>query len=126
MNLLAKFSRFSVIGAANTVIDFVVFTGLVWFAVAPLLANVIAWAVAVSFSFVANSRWTFVRNTDVGRARQMLRFVLSSAAITLGISSGALVILSDLVGVLPAKIAGVAVSIVVSFVAARWAIESRA
>jgi len=123
--LSTKAIRFAVVGIANSGIDFLVFAVLTWMGLAALLANVLAWAVAVSFSFAVNSRWTFESARNLRREKSFLRFALSGAAISLGSSSLALVLLSPFIGVLPAKLVGIVVGAILNFFAARWSIEDR-
>ncbi len=123
--LAAKSGRFVMVGLANTAIDLAVFSLLVATGIAALAANVAAWLVAVSFSYLANSRWSFDRDTRLSDARSALRFISLGALISLGISSGFLVLLGGFIGVLPAKIVGVVVAAVLNFIAARWSIEDR-
>ncbi|WP_048647895.1 GtrA family protein [Nitratireductor soli] len=124
-SLPVKLRRFAMVGIANSLIDFAAFSGLVLLAVPPLLANVLAWAVAVVFSFAVNSRWTFVQAETVGRRSSFARFALSGSIISLGSSSLAVLILPPLTGVFAAKLIGIAVGAVLNFFAARWSIEDR-
>ena len=124
-SIWAKLLRFGVVGIINSLIDLAVFGALVAAGTAPLLANLVGWTVAVAFSYVANSRWSFERSRQIGEARSALRFVVLGAAITLGVSSGAIIVLSRPIGVLPAKIVGLVAAALLNFIAARWAIEDR-
>lgn len=124
-NLPSKAIRFAVVGLANSGIDFLVFVVLATAGFPALLANLLAWAVAVSFSFAVNSRWTFESAGTLRRERSFLRFALSGAAISLGSSSLALVVLAPIIGLVPAKIVGIVVGAVVNFFAARWSIEDK-
>ncbi|MET0597662.1 MAG: GtrA family protein [Mesorhizobium sp.] len=123
--LAVKMVRFGLVGVANTAIDLAVFTVLVLVGMGALPANLVAWATAVSFSYLANSRWSFEASSEVGPARSALRFFSLGALISLGLSSGALVVLAGTIGVMPAKIVGVVAAAVLNFLAARWAIENR-
>ena len=123
--LSAKAFRFAVVGIANSGIDFLVFAILAMAGLPALLANLLAWAVAVIFSFAVNSRWTFESTKTLGREKSFLRFALSGAAISLGASSLALVLLTPLIGILPAKLIGIFVGAVLNFFAARWSIEDK-
>lgn len=122
---ITKMLRFGVVGVANSLIDLAVFSALIWAQAAPLLANVTGWAVAIAFSYLVNSRWSFERSAQIGEARSALRFIALGAAITLGVSSGAIIVLTSHIGVLPAKIVGLVAAAVLNFVAARWSIEDR-
>ena len=123
--LVSKMLRFGIVGVANSLIDLAIFSALLWFAVTPLLANLLGWFGAVCFSYVANSRWSFERAEGLGNRRSVLRFFMLGAVITLGVSSGAIVALGGLIGILPAKIVGLIVAAVANFLAARWSIEDR-
>jgi putative flippase GtrA len=123
--LVSKMVRFGLVGIANSVIDLAIFSILLWLAVVPLIANLLGWFGAVCFSYFANSRWSFERSPDLDSPRSALRFFTLGAIITLGVSSGAIVALGNLIGVVPAKVIGLAVAAVISFLAARWSIEDR-
>jgi Predicted membrane protein len=120
-----KALRFGAVGIANSAVDFLIFTALAWVGLPALVANVIAWAVAVTFSYAVNSRWTFEADQALGKKKSFARFAVSGAAISLGSSSLALILLTDLAGLLPAKIIGIVVGAVINFFAARWSIEDR-
>lgn len=124
-SLGSKMIRFAVVGLANTAIDLAAFTVLLWFAVLPLTANVGAWLVAVAFSFVANRLWSFERDRSIPLTHSVFRFVSLGAVISLGVSSAFIFGLAGLIGVWPAKIAGIIVAAVLNFLAARWSIEGR-
>jgi putative flippase GtrA len=119
------FLRFALVGVFNTTIDLAVFALLVAASMNPLAANILAWAAAVSFSYLVNARWTFARAEGLSHVRSFLRFAGSGALISLGVSSLAIVMLSQAIGVWPAKILGVAIATALNFVAARWSIENR-
>jgi putative flippase GtrA len=123
--LASKMVRFGAVGAVNSLIDLAIFSSLLWLGVIPLLANFLGWFGAVCFSYFANSRWSFERARNLRRGRSFLRFFTLGAVITLGVSSGAIVGLAGLIGVLPAKLVGLVVAAVISFLAARWSIEDR-
>lgn len=123
--IAGKAVRFGLVGLANTAIDFVVFAALVAMAVPALLSNLGAWLVAVSFSYVANARWSFERNPAVRTQTSVLRFMALSALVSLGVSSAAIALLAGWTGLWPAKLIAVVVAAVINFFAARWSIEDR-
>lgn len=123
--LRSKLLRFAAVGIANSGVDLAVFTAAITLGAAPLLANFLGWAVAVVFSYVLNSRWSFERDRSVGDARSALRFITLGALVTLGVSSVVIVSLAEAVGPFTAKLVGLALAAVLNFVAARWAIENR-
>lgn len=122
-NLLRKFTVFSVIGAVNTGLDILAFILLVKWGTPALVANVIGWLCAVCFSYAANSHLTFERNPEISRVKSMLRFMTGSALIALFFSSASIAALGDWLGVVPAKIAGSLLAVLISFVVAGWSIE---
>ena len=83
-----QFVRFSIVGFANTAVDWIIFFSLtswvVWFADRPLLANALAFAGGFSNSFLLNRRWTF-RSADQRRWQQASRFLVV-ALVGLGLS----------------------------------------
>jgi len=120
-----KAGRFLIVGVLNTLIDMAVFAALLAAGMLPLVANVLAWAVAVAFSYIANSRWSFERDETLSTTHAVLRFVSLGALISLGVSSGVLAALAGWIGVWPAKILGVILAAILNFFAARWSIEDK-
>lgn len=57
--MIKLFSRFFSVGIINTLIHWGVFAALYAQNMPQWLANLVAFAVAVTFSFFANARWTF-------------------------------------------------------------------
>ena len=121
----SKVARFLAVGVANTVIDLMVFAAVLALGARPLLANVLAWSVAVAFSYLANSRWSFERDTGLSETHSVLRFVSLGALISLGVSSIVLAGLAGFIGVWPAKILGILIAAILNFIAARWSIENK-
>lgn len=122
-SLASKLSRFGIVGVANSLVDLAVFSLLVAAGILPLAANVLAWLVAVTFSYAVNSRWSFERGHGA-EGRSIAAFVTLNALIALGVSSGAILLLADIVGLFPAKLLGMVVAAGLSFLAARWSIET--
>lgn len=122
--LSGKIVRFGVVGLANSLIDLAAFAMLVAAGLWPLAANGLAWLVAVSFSYAVNSRWSFERGPARSERLSIFAFFSLSALITLGVSSGAILALAGLIGLFPAKILGICVAAALSFLAARWSIET--
>lgn len=123
--LLAKAVRFGVVGLLNTIVDLAVFALAIAASATPLFANLLAWLVAVSFSYALNSRWSFDRSIQLSEARSIGRFLTLGALISLGVSSGAIAVLAGTIGLWPAKILGVVVAAILNFLAAHWSIENR-
>ena len=120
-----KIVRFAIVGLANTAIDLASFFLLLKLQMPPLPANIFAWFVAVTFSFVANGFWSFERNKAIRLRDAFLRFASLGGLISLGVSSLSIALFAGVAGVWPAKIAGVVVAALLNFLAARWSIEGR-
>lgn len=125
LTLTQKALRFGLVGLANTGVDLAIFAALVALAVPALGANIGAWLVAVCFSYLVNSRWSFERDTSLHEGWAFLRFISLGALISLGISSLAVILLPPLIGLWPAKILGVVFAAILNFFAAHWSIENR-
>ncbi|SFI78378.1 GtrA family protein [Aerobium aerolatum] len=125
LTLTQKALRFGLVGLANTGVDLAIFAALVALAVPALGANIGAWLVAVCFSYLVNSRWSFERDTSLHEGWAFLRFISLGALISLGISSLAVILLPPRIGLWPAKILGVVVAAILNFFAAHWSIENR-
>jgi putative flippase GtrA len=114
--VVLKAASFAMIGVLNAAVDLAVFFAAYDLAEVPLVpANVLAWLVAVSFSYVMNTFITF--GPESGRTlrlRDYLVFVLSGVA---GVTATTitLVVLSPYVGVLVAKLLSIIVSFIVNF-----------
>lgn len=111
-----KAASFALVGVVNTAVDFSVFwvaaTHLHW----PLIpANVAAWLVAVTFSYVMNSFITFGPESGrVLRWRDYGTFAASGIAGMIA-STATLFALSFVIPVLVAKLLSIAVSFAVNF-----------
>jgi putative flippase GtrA len=124
-SLGGKLGRFAVVGFANTVIDLIVFSIMLKLIGMPLVSNLVAWGVAVVFSFLANSFWSFDRDRGKPIGHSFFQFVSLGALISLGVSNLSIALLAGTVGVWPAKLIGVVVAAILNFAAAKWSIEGR-
>ena len=111
-----KAASFAMVGVVNTAIDFSVFWTTVHFLGWPLVpANVLAWLVAVSFSYAMNSFITFGPESGrVLRWRDYATFLASGVAGMVA-STATLFALSYVMPVLVAKLISIAISFVVNF-----------
>jgi len=114
--MLVKAASFAAIGAVNAVIDAAVFFLALRFLTSSLiLANVLAWAVAVSCSYVMNSMITFAAESGRKlRWRDYARFALSGAA-GLTASTATVVVVAQFFPVWFAKLAAIGAGFVVNF-----------
>ncbi len=114
--MLAKLVSFAGIGVINAMVDLAVFTVAYELLKLPLVpANVMAWLVAVSLSYVMNSMITF--RTESGRSLNRGAYLSFVASGTLGVATATttLVVLSHFVSVFAAKLMSIIVSFVVNF-----------
>jgi putative flippase GtrA len=111
-----KAASFAVIGVVNTLIDLGVFLAAYNVFALPLIpANVLAWLVAVSGSYVMNSHITFAAESGRQlRWRAYGAFVASGVAGVIA-NTMTLVIASYWIPVLAAKLIAIAASFVVNF-----------
>jgi putative flippase GtrA len=111
-----KALSFAFVGVINTVIDFSVFWTAANYLQWPLVpSNVLAWLVAVSFSYAMNSFTTFgPESGGVLRWRDYGTFIASGVAGMVA-STATLFFLSYVLPVLWAKVLSILVSFVVNF-----------
>ena len=114
--LALKAISFAFVGVVNTVIDFSIFWTAATFLLWPLVpANVLAWLVAVSFSYAMNSFTTFGPESGrILRWRDYATFIASGIAGMVA-STATLFALSFVLPVLWAKLISILVSFVVNF-----------
>jgi putative flippase GtrA len=111
-----KAISFALVGVVNTAIDFSVFWTAAHFLGWPLVpANVLAWLVAVSFSYAMNSLITF--GPESGRILRLRDYATFAASGVAGMvsSTATLFALSYVMPVLAAKLISIAVSFAVNF-----------
>ena len=111
-----KAISFAFVGVINTLIDFSIFWTAATYLHWPLVpANVLAWLVAVSFSYAMNSFTTFGPESGrILRWRDYGTFIASGVA-GMVCSTATLFALSFVLPVLPAKLISILVSFVVNF-----------
>jgi putative flippase GtrA len=111
-----KAASFALIGVLNTAMDFSVFWAAATFLRWPLVfANVMAWLIAVTFSYAMNSFITF--GPESGRILRWRDYASFAASGVAGMvtSTATLLALSYFIPVLMAKLASILVSFVVNF-----------
>jgi putative flippase GtrA len=111
-----KATSFALVGVLNTAIDFCVFWTTTTYLHWPLVpANVLAWIVAVTFSYTMNSFITFGPESGrVLRSRDYASFAASGIAGMMS-STATLFALSYFIPVLLAKLTSILVSFAVNF-----------
>ena len=113
---VSKIISFGVIGLGNTLIDLAIFTLAYQVLKLPLVpANVIAWLVAVSCSYVMNTMITF--RAESGRVLRRKDYFSFVASGILGViaTTTTLVVLSNFMPVLYAKLAAILAGFIVNF-----------
>jgi putative flippase GtrA len=111
-----KAASFALVGVVNTAVDFSVFWTTVTYLHWPLVpANVLAWLVAVTFSYVMNSFITF--GPESGRTLRWRDYATFAASGVAGMvaSTATLFALSYIFPLLAAKLVSILVSFAVNF-----------
>ena len=81
--MLKLFSRYISVGVINTALHWVCFGALLYFlGTTQAVANVIAFCIAVTFSFFANAKWTFKSQATSGRYIAFVTFMGVIAGMT--------------------------------------------
>jgi len=121
-----KVVSFAVVGIGNTVVDFAVFTFAYQALALPLAAsNVIAWLIAVSFSYVLNTFTTFHRETGrILRRRDYVNFV-ASGIFGVATTTTTLVVLSLYAHVMTAKLVSIVMGFIVNFTMSNFVVFRR-
>ena len=121
--VLLKAMSFALIGVINSLIDFAVFLFTLRYVTEPLpgerldliAANVLAWVVAMSGSYIMNSYDTFA--AESGRKLRWKSFFAFAASGILGVvaNTATLLIAAEFMPVIPAKILAIGVGFLVNF-----------
>ncbi|WP_395306019.1 GtrA family protein [Enterobacter sp. ECC-019] len=92
--MLKLFSRYVSVGVINTALHWMCFGALFHFmSTSQALANVVAFCIAVTFSFFANAKWTFKARATSGRYIAFVAFM--------GIMAGLTGFVADVIGAPP-------------------------
>jgi putative flippase GtrA len=114
--MLMKATSFALVGVVNTAIDLAIFFAAYKFLHLSLIpANIMAWFVAVSFSYVLNSTFTFA--AESGRKLRWRDYGTFVASGVVGVvaNTATLVLASYVVPVWLAKAMAIGVSFLVNF-----------
>lgn len=114
--LMLKAMSFASIGVINTLIDLGLFLlALKYLTASLVVANVLAWTVAVTGSYVMNSFITFA--AESGRRLSLRAYLAFAASQALGLAAGTatLVVAALVLPVLFAKLIAIAVTFLVNF-----------
>jgi putative flippase GtrA len=114
--IVLKAMSFAVVGLVNSAVDFGVFSFAYYYLTLPIVAaNVLAWSVAVSGSYVMNTLTTFARESKRElKAKAYFNFVLSQVA-GLVANTATVFIASYFMPVLIGKVLAIGASFLVNF-----------
>ncbi len=115
-----KAGKFAIVGVANTLLDMGVFWLLsVLLGINPYISQVISYSCGMLNSYIFNRSWTF-RSQAKFFSPALLRFIILNL-IMLGISTGLLFVLLDILAVpkMIAKVGATIITLVISFVVNR-------
>jgi putative flippase GtrA len=114
--IVLKAMSFAVVGVVNSAVDFGVFSFAYYFLQLPIVtANVIAWTVAVTGSYIMNSLTTFARESGRElRAKAYFSFALSQVA-GLVANTTTVFVASYFMPVLLGKVLAIGASFLVNF-----------
>jgi putative flippase GtrA len=114
--IVLKAMSFAVVGVINAAIDFGVFSFAYYVLELPIvLANVVAWAIAVTGSYVMNSLITFARES--GRELRLTAYLHFAASQSAGLVANTITVLvaSYFMPVLLGKVLAIGASFLVNF-----------
>ena len=115
-----KAGKFAIVGVANTLLDMGVFWLLsVLLGINPYISQVISYSCGMLNSYIFNRSWTF-RSQAKFFSPALLRFIILNL-IMLGISTGLLFVLLDILAVpkMIAKVGATIITLVICFVVIR-------
>lgn len=116
-----QFALFSMVGVFSTIVDFTVFAVGVFFGIAPIFANLLAFGIANPNSYFFNSRITF--RQDAQPAPLSLRGYgkfFAAHVFSLVISTGMVALLSAQIGPVWAKIAAIILTLFLNYAASAF------
>ncbi|MES9903054.1 MAG: GtrA family protein [Sedimenticola sp.] len=115
MKMSGEFIRFGIVGVVNTAIDFGLFILLFWgLGLEPLVANALAYLLAVTNSFFLNHSWTFRIDNSAISLISYGRFVVFNS-FGLFLATLAILFLSDFIRAELAKLLAVGLTLVWNF-----------
>lgn len=117
--LLAQAVKFGLVGVLNTVIDYAVYSGLLFipfFKRYYVLAQAVGYAAGLCNSLVLNKRWTFAQREAMTKVQLLLFLAVNLAALL--VSTLVLVLTQETLGMNPylGKIVATVFSMAVNFI----------
>ena len=119
-----QFLTFCTIGLVNTAVDFIVFfLAIEWLTDNRIIANILAWFVAVQLSYVMNSRFTFGESPQQLNLKALAKFMLSGV-VGLVVATVSLVVLSQFMPLMLAKLISIGIGLIFNFTLAKYFVFS--
>ncbi len=122
-----QFALFSMVGVFSTIVDFAVFAAAIFFGMAPVFANLLAFGIANPNSYFFNSRITFRQGAEAAPLsfRRYGKFLVAHL-FSLILSTGMVAIFSDQIGPLWAKIAAIVLTLFLNYAASAFLVYPQA
>lgn len=78
-NLFVQIFKFVIVGGIATIIDWVVYYVLYnYIHLDPLIANILSFAVSVTYNYIASVKWVFDVKKDKNKVRMLIEFLVFS------------------------------------------------
>lgn len=109
--------KFGIVGVLNTLVDFVIYTILVFlFNMLPSISQGISYSAGIVNSFILNRRWTFKQAKESNTKKQAMKFILVNG-VSLAASSFVIGLLTTTLGfnVIIAKLIVTALTQVINY-----------
>jgi putative flippase GtrA len=74
-NALKKFNKYGIVGIGTNVTLYIVFLGLIWTTIEPVLASGLCYVLGLTLSYYFNRRWTF--RSESSHRQDISRFLLA-------------------------------------------------
>ena len=115
-----QFLAFCTIGIVNTAVDFTVFFLTIELLLADkVVANIIAWFIAVQLSYMMNSRFTFREPSHHLSLKALSKFMLSGI-IGLVVATVSLLVLNQFMDLMLAKLISIFIGLLFNFTLAKY------
>ena len=115
-----QFLAFCTIGIVNTAVDFIVFfMAIALLSSDTIVANILAWFVAVQLSYVMNSRFTFREDSHQLNFNHLAKFMLSGI-VGLIVATASLLFLTQFMDLMLAKLLSIFIGLLFNFTLAKY------
>ena len=115
-----QFLAFCTIGFVNTAVDFIVFfMAIALLSADTIVANILAWFVAVQLSYVMNSRFTFREDSHQLNFKDLAKFMLSGI-VGLIVATASLLFLNQFMDLMLTKLLSILIGLLCNFTLAKY------